>query len=409
MLESWLAKRRLSAAVCVSLLACASVAASDPPPYVTSRSTDDLVFVSGQIGFDPGEPGVTPDFEQQMRTTLDRLLGALEAACSAPAHVLRTTVYLADPSNAATMNRLYREFFDAHDAPLPARSLVPGLDFGNGIAVEIDAVARRAACAPALRTSYVAIAVAGKDGQRLVGGRLQYPLEHAAPMPAVLILHGSAGLDSRGEVHARALNALGFATLELDLWAARGWVAARSGRPEGVPETLPDAFAALDYLAAMPEVDASRIGVAGFSWGGVMAVLAAAEANANRYSTSEQRFAAHAAFYPVCWVYDRVPGYELDSLTQAPLLILTGARDDYDAPASCPDLAARYDGRNIHVVVYPDAYHGFNAVGLDAVVADPFSHQGRGGEVRMRSNPAARASAIERLDDFFVRHLQPGG
>jgi uncharacterized protein len=394
---------RLVLLALASAAAAAATTTTTAPPYVTSRSTDDLVFVSGQIGLDPAAPGGAPGFEQQMRTALSRLEAALEAACSAPADVLRATVYLADAANLADMNRLYREFFESRDAPLPARSLVPGLEFGNGIAVEIDAVARRAACAPAVRTSYVAILRAPSDA---IAGRLRYPIGNTGAGPAVLILHGSAGIDSRGDVHAESLNALGFVTLELDLWAARGWAAARSGRPTGVPETLPDAFAALDYLAAMPEVDAARIGVVGFSWGGVMTLLAAAADNQTRYGSGRHAFAAHAAFYPVCWVYDRVPGYELDTLANVPVLILTGDADDYDTPAGCRDLAARSGGRGIDVVVYPDAHHGFNAIGLDVVVDDPFSHEGRGGEVRMKSNPAARAAAVEQLNDFFVRHLR---
>ena len=38
----------------------------------------------------------------------------------------------------------------------------------------------------------------------------------------MLILHGSAGVDSRGDFYARALNAAGIATLEIDYWEARG-------------------------------------------------------------------------------------------------------------------------------------------------------------------------------------------
>ena len=41
-------------------------------------------------------------------------------------------------------------------------------------------------------------------------------------LPAVVILHGSAGVDSRGDFYARALNAAGIATFEIDMWEARG-------------------------------------------------------------------------------------------------------------------------------------------------------------------------------------------
>jgi len=40
--------------------------------------------------------------------------------------------------------------------------------------------------------------------------------------PAVIILHGSAGMDSRGPLHADDLARAGIASLELDMWGARG-------------------------------------------------------------------------------------------------------------------------------------------------------------------------------------------
>lgn len=41
-------------------------------------------------------------------------------------------------------------------------------------------------------------------------------------VPAVVIMHGSAGVDSRGALYARELNLAGIATLEVDMWGARG-------------------------------------------------------------------------------------------------------------------------------------------------------------------------------------------
>lgn len=107
---------------------------------------DELVFISGQIGVDPAAGEAAPGFESQMKLALTRLEMALSDAGSSPADVLKATVYLADPADMAAMNRLYRDFFESRGAPLPARSLVPGLDFGNAIAVEIDVIARRAPC-----------------------------------------------------------------------------------------------------------------------------------------------------------------------------------------------------------------------------------------------------------------------
>src|SRR5262245_48787799 len=49
-----------------------------------------------------------------------------------------------------------------------------------------------------------------------VAGYLVFPTGEAkGQVPAVVILHGSSGIDGRGEFHAEALNAAGIATLEV--------------------------------------------------------------------------------------------------------------------------------------------------------------------------------------------------
>jgi dienelactone hydrolase len=93
-----------------------------------------------------------------------------------------------------------------------------------------------------------------------------------APMPAVVIVHGSSGVDSRGPSYAAELNKAGIATLEIDMWAARG-ITGGADRPRSVPETLPDAYGAFKFLAANPAIDPKRIGIMGFSWGGVVSML----------------------------------------------------------------------------------------------------------------------------------------
>src|SRR5579862_6680286 len=97
--------------------------------------------------------------------------------------------------------------------------------------------------------------------------------------PAVLILHGSAGPSTREGGYAEALHAAGFVTLEPDQWSCRGLAGGSEGRPKTVPETLPDLYGARAFLAARADVDVARIGVIGFSFGGVMAMLAATHAH----------------------------------------------------------------------------------------------------------------------------------
>ncbi|MGR9046611.1 MAG: dienelactone hydrolase family protein, partial [Gammaproteobacteria bacterium] len=166
-------------------------------------------------------------------------------------------------------------------------------------------------------------------------------------LPAVVILHGSAGVDSRGDFYARALNAAGIATLEIDMWEARGLRGGKD-RPPLPLFTYPDAFAALAFLSTHDNIDPNRIGVLGFSWGGVIALASAERLYADRFGNG-LKFAAHIAHYPVCYGYNNpnIPalnppdqrGTQFLNLTGAPVLIQIGTEDDYDnGPKHCYDM-----------------------------------------------------------------------
>ncbi|WP_293903010.1 dienelactone hydrolase family protein [Phenylobacterium sp.] len=261
----------------------------------------------------------------------------------------------------------------------------------------------------AFRTSYVSFATHAEP-PLTVAGRLQVPLtEPGAPpsrVPAVLICHGSDGVDGRGALHAAALNRAGIATLEVDMWAARGTVRGATGRPSSVPKTLPDAFAALAFLARQPEVDAARVAILGFSWGGVVSLLSATRANADALAEPGTAFAAHAAFYPALWSYNRAPGHDLRDLTGAPVLIQAGAADAYDDPQACEAFLASLapaDRAHVTLVVHDGATHAFDRDLPSKVIHDPYAHKGKGGPVLFEFNPKATADAQARLVDFLAK------
>lgn len=258
------------------------------------------------------------------------------------------------------------------------------------------------------RVNYVTFPGADPASPLVLAAQLRVP-QRDGRVPAVVIAHGTAGIDSRGTYHAEALNDAGIATLELDMWAPRrlhGGIG-QQGRPESVVETLPDAFGALSFLATQPGIDPARIGIMGFSWGGVVSMLTATRPHHDRFlGPSPLRFAAHAPFYPVCWTYNRVPGHEFTDLTGAPVFIQSGACDDYDEPDTCEKLvqglpeAARGE---VTFTIYPNAAHGFDALQPGHVVEDPYSHLGQGGKVRFEPNPDAAAKARQATVEFFRR------
>lgn len=252
------------------------------------------------------------------------------------------------------------------------------------------------------RTSYASFVTAADPPLR-PAGKLMTPTD-GEPAPAVLICHGSDGVDGRGEFHAEALNAAGIATFEIDMWAARGVARGAAARPRSVPETLPDAFAAAAFLSRQPEVDAARLGVLGFSWGGVVSLLTATRRWREELGADAPALVAHAALYPVCWAYETVPGLSLADPTGAPILIQTGDADAYDDPDGLDQLMARLPAASralIRPVTHKGAGHGFDRRGPARTIVDPFAHKGAGGPVLMAWNEAAAMAAREANVAFF--------
>jgi len=108
-------------------------------PYSPGIRAGNLLFLSGQVGFDPStgvlvEGDITAQTDQVMRN-----IGALLKAAGADfTHVVRTTVFLADMNEFAAMNAVYGRY--VVDPP-PARSTVQVAALPRNARVEIDAIA----------------------------------------------------------------------------------------------------------------------------------------------------------------------------------------------------------------------------------------------------------------------------
>lgn len=244
-----------------------------------------------------------------------------------------------------------------------------------------------------------------------VSAQLRVPAVDARErLAAVVIVHGSAGVDSRGKFYAEALNDTGIATLEIDMWAARGWLGGITGRPQGVPETLPDAYAALKFLAQQPRIDPDRIGILGFLWGGVVTMLTATTPYTWRYTGGMLKFAAHAAHYPVCWVYNVVPGYAFREFTGSPLLVQAGELDTYDQPDTCQNLIQSQLASNpslpFFVHVYRNATHAWDRLQPAMTVYDPFAYLGKGGNVEFVPSPGKAFQSRSAVVRFFRQALR---
>ena len=132
------------------------------------------------------------------------------------------------------------------------------------------------------------------------------------------------------------------------------------------------------------------------------------------YTGGTLKFAAHVAQYPVCWVYNHVPGYAFNDFTDSPLLIQAGELDAYDEPDTCPNLTHSLPASAqafISVRVFPNATHAWDRLQSAITVTDPFSHLGAGGQVDIVPNPGkafkSRANAVRFFEEAFEMVSEP--
>jgi 2-iminobutanoate/2-iminopropanoate deaminase len=100
---------------------------------------DGWLFVSGQGPVDPSSGAVVHgSIEEEVELTLRRIEGILRAAGAGLDDVVRCGCHLADIADFERFDRAYAAFFAGRR---PARTTVQSV-LGNGIKVEIDAIAR---------------------------------------------------------------------------------------------------------------------------------------------------------------------------------------------------------------------------------------------------------------------------
>lgn len=107
-------------------------------PYSQAIKIDGFVFCSGQVGIDPKTGTMTEGIEAQTRQVLDNITAVLASAELNLSHVVKTTIYLTNIADFATVNAIYAERFGT---PPPARSTIGIAALPLGAVVEIEVTA----------------------------------------------------------------------------------------------------------------------------------------------------------------------------------------------------------------------------------------------------------------------------
>jgi carboxymethylenebutenolidase len=234
-----------------------------------------------------------------------------------------------------------------------------------------------------------------------------YLFEPSTPGPhaAIVMLHGRAGpyssaakgvytaatLSKRHKTWGEFWAERGYYALLVDSFGPRGHA---SGFPAGSYESRPpevseqtvrplDAYGALKYLQGRRDIDPNRIGVQGWSNGGMTVLVTMSDHGAGR------GFKAALAEYPGCGM-DAVKG---EYKPYAPLFMMVASADEEVSPKICQSFAdrAKKRGADLQILVYDGAEHNFDDPGT-----------------KKQSNPAnhhATEDAERQAEQFFAKYL----
>lgn len=108
-------------------------------PYSHAVKAGDFVYLSGQLGLDPETNSLAPGgIGPETRQSLTNIVNILSEMGLGPRDIVKTTVFLRDMEDFATMNGIYGEVLGK--AP-PARSTVQVAALPKYAAVEIEVIA----------------------------------------------------------------------------------------------------------------------------------------------------------------------------------------------------------------------------------------------------------------------------
>ena len=180
------------------------------------------------------------------------------------------------------------------------------------------------------------------------------------PFPAVLVMHGCGGINDHHRAWAGRLIGWGYAAVIVDSFGPRNQRRVCEN-VDSIPTIVRglDAHNAATYLRTLPNIQADRIGIVGFSHGGGATFYAAIDERIPR-DRGGRPFQAAVAYYPPC------SGGKILEPFATDLLILVGKDDTWTPADHClKSVAARANQAHPPAIkVYPGALHSFDLGGL---------------------------------------------
>ena len=108
-------------------------------PYAQAQMIGGFIFTSGQLGIDVEKGALADGVEAQAHAAMKNLGQILSAAGAGYADIVKTTIFVKDLGDFATVNKVYASYFEGD---YPARSCVQVAALPMGGLVEIEAIAK---------------------------------------------------------------------------------------------------------------------------------------------------------------------------------------------------------------------------------------------------------------------------
>jgi dienelactone hydrolase len=196
-------------------------------------------------------------------------------------------------------------------------------------------------------------------------GSLYLPAGTTGKIPALILKHGSGGLEGGPGDNIRdwaaRIAGWGVAALVLDSFAPRKITETATSQSQLAPwAEVADSYAALKFLAADARIDRTRIGIMGWSRGGLITMNTTLEAARKAGGVGDDKFAVHIVFYG-----SAMTQYRDAATDKSPFLFFHGEADNYVPIGPTREYAdwLKTMGNPVTFVSYPGAYHDFDIAG----------------------------------------------
>lgn len=109
-------------------------------PYSQAIAAGNMLFISGQIPADPETREIVHEIDAATHRVMKNLEAILNEAGASFSNVVKTSIFLKDMNDFATVNEIYESYFT--DGSYPARETVQVAKLPADVKIEISMIAQ---------------------------------------------------------------------------------------------------------------------------------------------------------------------------------------------------------------------------------------------------------------------------